>query len=122
MTPEAFREAVDAALAEVPEEFRKRLAEVAVQVKARPSPAELRAARVKRGRVVFGLYQGTPRPERTGYDLPRLPDRIVLYQDTLERYFPDPAELAAEIRKTVLHEIGHHFGLSERRLQRLGYG
>src|SRR5712691_8919362 len=69
---------------------------------------------------LFGLYEGVPLPER-GDGIGALPDRIAIYRRPLEDEFPDPVELQREIRITVLHEIGHYFGLDEERLAELGY-
>jgi predicted Zn-dependent protease with MMP-like domain len=69
---------------------------------------------------LFGLYEGVPLPER-GDDAGALPDTITIYRLPLEDEFPDPQELQREIRITVLHEIGHYFGLDEDRLTELGY-
>ncbi len=71
---------------------------------------------------IFGLYQGVPLPDRgTGYS-GALPDRIAIYRLSLEETFADPDELEHEIRVTVLHELGHYFGMDEDRLDELGYG
>ena len=69
---------------------------------------------------LFGLYEGIPLPER-GDDAGSLPDTITIYRLPLEADFSDPNELQREIRITVLHEIGHYFGLDEERLAELGY-
>ena len=69
---------------------------------------------------LLGLYEGVPLPER-GDEAGALPDRIAIYRRPLEDEFPDPLELQHEIRITVLHEIGHYFGLDEDRLAELGY-
>jgi predicted Zn-dependent protease with MMP-like domain len=69
---------------------------------------------------LLGLYEGVPLPER-GDEAGALPDRIAIYRRPLEDEFPDPQELQREIRITVLHEIGHYFGLDEDRLAELGY-
>ena len=69
---------------------------------------------------LFGLYQGTPLPDR-GDVAGALPDTITIYRRPLEAEFPEPRELQREIRITVLHEIGHYFGLDEDRLTELGY-
>ncbi len=71
---------------------------------------------------IFGLYQGVPLPERgIGYS-GALPDRIAIYRLPLEETFRDPDELEHEIRVTVLHELGHYFGMDEDKLAELGYG
>jgi len=69
---------------------------------------------------LFGLYEGIPLPER-GDMAGELPDRITIFRLPLEDEFGDPAELEREIRITVLHELGHYFGLDEERLADLGY-
>ena len=69
---------------------------------------------------LFGIYEGTPLPER-GDMAGALPDRITIYRTPLEDEFSDPYELEREIRITVLHELGHYFGLDEERLAELGY-
>ena len=69
---------------------------------------------------LFGLYEGIPLPER-GDEAGSLPDRIAIYRKPLEEEFPDPRDLEREIRITVLHELGHYFGLDEDRLAELGY-
>ncbi len=71
---------------------------------------------------IFGLYQGVPLPDRgIGYS-GELPDRIAIYRLPLEETFTDPDELEREIRVTVLHELGHYFGMDEDKLAELGYG
>ena len=69
---------------------------------------------------LFGLYEGIPLPER-GDMAGHLPDKITIYRLPLEDEFPDPRELEEEIRITVLHELGHYFGLDEDRIAELGY-
>ena len=109
MTPEEFEEHVTAALDDVPPELRRALEDVAVVVEDQnPDEPDL-----------FGWYDGLgPARERAG----ALPDRIVIYRLPLVESFPDPKELRSEIRITVLHELGHYFGLDEQRIRELGYG
>jgi predicted Zn-dependent protease with MMP-like domain len=105
-----FDEHVRNALDSLPPEIAAALENVAVVVRDRhPQDPEL-----------FGLYEGTPLPER-GDMAGALPDRITIYRVPLEEEFPDPDELEREIRITVLHELGHYFGLDEQRLADLGY-
>ena len=71
---------------------------------------------------LFGLYEGTPLPERTGAQSGSLPDKITIYRLPLEDAFGhDPRLLEEEIRVTVLHELAHYFGIDEERLAELGY-
>jgi predicted Zn-dependent protease with MMP-like domain len=72
------------------------------------------------GEELFGLYAGTPRNHRdSGYTM-SVPDVITVFQGPLERAFPDPDDLRAEIRVTLLHEIAHHLGIDEDRVAELG--
>ena len=105
-----FEEHVRAALESLPARLAQALDNVAVVIEdEHPEDPDL-----------FGLYEGVPLPER-GDMAGELPDRIAIYRLPLEEEFPDPAELEREIRITVLHELGHYFGLDEDRLAELGY-
>jgi predicted Zn-dependent protease with MMP-like domain len=109
MTPEEFEEHVRAALDDVPPELARMLENVAVVVEDE-NPEEP---------DIFGWYDGLgPTRERAG----ALPDRVVIYRLPLVEAFPDPDVLRREIRITVLHEVGHYFGLDEARIRELGYG
>jgi predicted Zn-dependent protease with MMP-like domain len=104
-----FEEQVAAALEELPPGLSAALENVAIDVEDE-SPEEPN---------LFGWYEGLgPGRDPTG----ALPDRIVLYRRPLERAFPEAEELRRQIRITVLHEVGHFFGLDEDRIRELGYG
>ncbi len=105
-----FEDHVRAALDSLPVELAEALRNIAVLI--RDENAE--------DPDLFGLYEGTPLPER-GDNVGALPDTITIYRRPLQDEFPDPLELQREIRITVLHEIGHYFGLDEDRLAELGY-
>lgn len=115
-----FDRAVEAALDAVPGEFRRYLENVLIEVRDRPDKALL--AEYDETDDLLGLYVGTPLAER-GIDSPQplLPDRILIFRDNLCDMCETREELIDEIRITVLHEIGHHFGLDEDRLTELGY-
>ena len=111
----AFEEAVRRALDELPEEFAARLENIAVVVEEEPDPEDLAAmgldAEEDRDEL-FGLYQGTPLIERdSGYS--DLPDRVVIYRGPILRSCETRREVLDEIRDTVVHELGHHFGLND---------
>lgn len=72
--------------------------------------------------TLFGLYEGIPRAERGGAYSLVVPDKITIFRGPLERAFRSPAAIAREVRVTVLHELGHHLGLDEERLEALGLG
>ena len=105
-----FDDHVKAALDSLPPHLASALDNVAVVVEdEHPDDPDL-----------FGLYEGIPLPER-GDMAGSLPDRISIFRRPLEEEFGDPGELEREIRITVLHELGHYFGLDEERLADLGY-
>ena len=114
-----FLRLVRRALAGLPPPFRERLSNIDIIVKRRPGPDDRRQAELPPGETLYGLYSGVPLTERLDYGLV-LPDKITIFQEPLERDFPDEAELVEEVRKTVLHEIAHHFGLSDEKLAEMG--
>jgi predicted Zn-dependent protease with MMP-like domain len=104
----------------LPEHLRARIDNVAIIVRGRPTAHELRASGVPRGGTLLGLYQGTPLPLRnSGYTM-ALPDRIYLFREPLEAISRTDEQLVAQIRRTVLHELAHHFGISDARLHEIG--
>jgi predicted Zn-dependent protease with MMP-like domain len=117
-----FAELVEAALAELPPHFAQFLEEVPVEIADRPAPAQLQRLNLGKGELLLGLYQGRPRTRRSVEDSGVFPDVIYIFQDSIEAVSSDRASLIAQVRKTVLHEIGHHFGLSEADLDELGFG
>jgi predicted Zn-dependent protease with MMP-like domain len=117
-----FDRALREALSELPPLFREALANVAVVVEEWPPDWLLDELDVPSGGTLYGFYHGVPLPERSSQDSGVLPDKISVYRGPLEQDFPDPKALAREIRVTLLHEIGHHFGMDEEELSRLGYG
>lgn len=116
-----FGELVEAALRELPEEFADFLEEVPVEVWDRPSETQLRSAGVRKGGLLLGLYVGRPRTRRSVEDSGAMPDVIYIFQEPIQAVCNTEEELLRQVRVTVLHEIGHHFGLSEDDLTRLGY-
>lgn len=105
------------AVEEVPEPFQTHLRSVAIVVEREPSPHDLEDAEVEPGGELFGLYVGVPLVDRADYHMV-LPDRIVIYQGAHERHFA-PGDLRREIRRTVMHEVAHHFGIDDDRLREM---
>ncbi len=117
-----FRQIVRQALEELPPQFRQALNNLDVEVRWRPTPGERRQAGLPVGHTLFGLYLGVPLPQRSsGYSM-ALPDKIVIYQQPHELACPTEAELVQQVRRTILHEIGHYLGIEEERLEELGLG
>jgi predicted Zn-dependent protease with MMP-like domain len=117
-----FIDLIRRALRDVPPPFKGRLREVDIVVKRRPSRDDLREAGLAPDESMYGFYRGIPLTERdSGYTMVA-PDVIDIYQEPLEEDFPDERELIAEIRTTVLHELGHFFGIDDDRLDELGMG
>jgi predicted Zn-dependent protease with MMP-like domain len=115
-----FDRAVEQALAEVPDEFQPYLENLMVEVRRRPDAKLMREYEVPDD--LLGLYVGTPLEDKgVGAPLSAMPDRILIFRDNLCEMCADWADLVDEIRITVLHELGHHFGLDEDRLEELGY-
>ena len=111
--PARFARLVREALADLPPAFSERLDNVAVLIADEPSRSKLRALGLAPGETLFGLYEGTPLGERgTSYHL-ALPDRITIYRHPILQACATTEEMKQEIRLTVIHELGHHFGLSD---------
>ena len=120
----AFAQLVERALAELPARFAAFLEEVPVQIETRPSRRLLRELGMDDDELLLGLYQGASlmdRVESEGRWSPR-PNHILLFQEDIEEVSDSEADLVREVRTTVLHEIGHHFGMDEDDLDALGYG
>ena len=113
MTRQAFESLVRDALAAIPQDFRERFSNLEVVVEDRPAPDLIAEMGLEPGETLFGLYQGTPLTERSWSHGNELPDRIVIYQRSLEEAFDDEGELFEEVCMTIIHEAGHYFGLEE---------
>jgi predicted Zn-dependent protease with MMP-like domain len=114
---EEFEKLVADALASIPRRFRDAMANIAIVVEDEPGAELLDEMDVEGGGTLLGLYQGTPLTERHwGYGN-TLPDRILLFQGPLERESDDEDDLVVAIGETLIHEIGHYFGLSEEEIE-----
>jgi len=121
LTEKEFADLVREALTEIPAPFARCLEEIVVDVEPLPDADALRQGGVDDPSELLGIYIGTPLTERSVDDSLQLPDRIVLYQRNIERECLTQREIVEEIRTTVLHEVGHHFGLDEDDLFDVGY-
>ncbi len=116
-----FESLVEQALAELPADILQHMENVAITTADWPSASELRRAGVANPGQLFGLYEGIPLTQRGKRYHMVPPDRIVLYRGPLLAAHPTIAALRQQIRRTVAHEIAHHFGISEGRIRELGY-
>jgi predicted Zn-dependent protease with MMP-like domain len=116
-----FERLVAQAVESLPPRFLRRLENVEVVVEGEPTQEELDHAGVEPGGTLLGLYQGVPQIERGSWYGNMLPDRIVIYQRPIEETARNRREIREEIRITLMHEIGHHFGLGEEELSEAGY-
>src|SRR5579862_8819120 len=108
--PERFEEMVAAALDELPEELGQQMSNVAVTVEHRPGPPGL-----------LGLYEGVPLTSRTTGYAGVLPDRITIYRQAICAACRTEQEVSDQVRRTVIHEVAHHFGIDDERLSELGW-
>jgi predicted Zn-dependent protease with MMP-like domain len=112
----AFERLVAQALDGLPKRFAERLRNIAVIVEARPS----REIAAELGGDILGLYQGVSELEQSPMAAYELPEIVVIYQQNIEAICRSDAEIVEEVRKTVVHEIGHHFGLSDAEMEEWG--
>ncbi len=115
----AFERLVDRALASIPEPFRGALREVVIVIEDEPTEEQLDENGLDPDETLYGLYEGVPRTE-WGADFAISPNRITIFRYPLEDDFPGPIELEAEVRRTVVHELAHHLGIDDDRLDELG--
>jgi predicted Zn-dependent protease with MMP-like domain len=116
MPVEQFEAAVEEALATIPPDILEHLENIVITVEDEPSKEDLAELEMEEDELLFGLYQGTPLPEREISNYAALPDRIVIYRLPLLEACANRRELLREIRDTVIHEVGHYFGFDEHEL------
>ncbi|MDQ1324332.1 MAG: hypothetical protein QG587_1668 [Chloroflexota bacterium] len=115
-----FDRLVDRAVATIPEPFRSALDGIALVIADEPTPEQLRENGMRPDETLYGLYEGVPLDEWGGDGVP-VPTRILVFRLPLEEDYPDPEDLADEVRITILHELAHHLGIEdEDRLAALG--
>jgi predicted Zn-dependent protease with MMP-like domain len=114
-----FERLVEHAIDRIPEPYRAALAEVAIVIDDEPTREQRRENGLADDEQLYGLYEGVPRTEY-GADWAAMPNRITLFRLVLEEDFADPNELAEEVRLTVMHELAHHLGIDDDRLDELG--
>lgn len=116
MTREHFVKVVEEALDSLPREFRSHIHNVAVLVEDLPPNQSARQSGQQR-KLLLGLFHGVPTTKKSVFHLPTGPDHIVLYQKNIEAVCSSEAEVREQIRLTIIHELGHYFGMDENQLK-----
>jgi len=116
MKREHFVEVAEEALDSLPQEFRSRIRNVAVLVEDLP-PNQPPPRPGHQTRLLLGVFHGVPRTKKSFFDQPTGPDYIVLYQKNIEAVCASEAEVRKQIRLTLIHELGHYFGMNEEQLK-----
>jgi predicted Zn-dependent protease with MMP-like domain len=121
MTLEEVEDIVEEAVRELPEEFSLNLDNVGFVVDAWPNDFEMESIKAHPSNtLLFGLYRGIPKTQRLS-SYSSLPDKITIFAGPILMISKDIEDARRRIKKTVLHEIGHHFGMSDEQLRKKGY-
>jgi len=117
MKREDFSKAVAEALDSLPQEFRRRIRNVAVLVQDLP-PTQIPSQPGRPRRILLGLFHGVPLTHKSVFQGPvGAPDYVVLYKNNIESICSSEAEVREQVRRTVIHEMGHYFGMNEEQLK-----
>ena len=119
MTRERFQRLVLEAVTLIPKRFRREMKNLALVVEDEPAPELLAEMEIEPPDSLYGLYQGTPLLERTWAFGNALPDRITIYQRPIEEDCDDDDDIRAVIGETLIHEVGHYFGMSEEEIEEI---
>jgi predicted Zn-dependent protease with MMP-like domain len=117
-----FGKLVEQALAELPQQFAEFLEEVPIEIRPRPTSKQLKRLGLRENELLLGLYEGIPLTERSVEHSGVRPAVIYIFKEDVEDASDSEEDLIEQVRITVLHEIGHHFGMDEDDLDELGYG
>lgn len=115
-----FEVLVEMALDGLAPSVRKLLDNVAVVIDDEPTPDQLSGSSLRPTDTLYGLYEGVS-PLAYGAGYAQFPNKITIFRLPLEEDFPNPEELALEVQRTVLHELGHHAGITDRHLREIGF-
>ena len=122
MNREKFEWLVTKSVNSLPGEFRSRLENIDVVVEDKPTPSQLAEVGMKRGESLLGLYEGVPLTSRSRNYGMVVPDKITIFQKPIEATCKRDSDIMEEIQRVVYHEIAHHFGISDTRLEQLENG
>ncbi len=119
VTDKIFEQLVDESLSELPKRYTQHLKNVVFLVEDDPSPEQRARLHLLDGQTLYGLYEGVPLPARgTGYNMV-LPDRITIFKQPMEFGASTMAELKAQVKRTLWHEVAHYYGLGHDRIHEL---
>ena len=121
MDRRAFEALIGDVIRELPEEFRKKLNNVAIIVEDYPSAELIERMSLGPDDTLFGLYEGVPLTERGFFEEPLYPDRILIFQRAIEDECDSPEEVKDELKTTLVHEVAHFFGMDDDYLVEIGY-
>jgi predicted Zn-dependent protease with MMP-like domain len=114
-----FEKLVEKAYEKIPEKFKQKMENIVITVEDFPSLEDLERLKIGSGKSLLGLYRGIPLPERSVWHGIRLPDKIVLFQKSIERICRNEKEVEERVYGVLLHELGHYFGLSDKEIYEL---
>ena len=121
LPPREFEEMVREAVATLPDQFLRQMDNVDVLVSGWPTREQRRAHDLGPGETLFGLYEGVPLTHRDYYNMVP-PDVIIIFQGPIQEACSTPEELVRQVQETVVHEVAHHFGISDAQLDEWGVG
>ncbi|MEK7477949.1 MAG: metallopeptidase family protein [Patescibacteria group bacterium] len=117
MDRKSFEQLVTGGVDAIPGKFLQKMKNVRIVVEDYPSPEQREKLKLRGDTLLLGLYEGVPQPARGwGYTMV-LPDKITIFQQSIEQLFSNPADIKKQVKETVWHEIAHHFGLNEKGVQ-----
>ncbi len=119
MESENFEKLVNEAVQGLPEKIRQKMENVAIVIEERPSPEQLRKLGVRYGGLLLGLYEGVPQTKWGRGFGGNLPDKITIFQQSIENIARSEEEIKKLVKNVVWHEVAHHFGFDEREIQEL---
>lgn len=119
MDREQFESLVRNAIDNLPQEFISKLRNIDVVIEDRPSRGQVDSVGLGCGQTLLGLYEGVPQTKRGGHYGLVLPDKITIFQKPIEAICKDDTEVTVEIERVVKHEIAHHFGIDDTRLEQI---
>ena len=108
-----FESIVEEAIASIPENFRSRMENIAIVIEDEPTDDDLDELDLDDDSELLGIFRGVPLTEKSWEALPHLPNQIAIFRGPILRCCSNRREAVLEIRETVIHELGHYFGLSD---------